>query len=277
MRHPSVPPITPALSRRIQRAIASLHIAGMTAVRDLQGNPFGVRVERFGVATALLAADVGDDAGWWNRVVELDEKADDATLDALLALYRAAGLRCFVDLTPATLTERLVDRLASRGVLPAECGAVSYGSPVVAEPAPAEGVTMHELGREDADQCTTLWAAGFEVSSGPAGEAARIRSGWFRVPGNRLYVAEIEGEPVAMAALYVHDAIGFLNVGATLPPYRGRGLHSLLTARRIGDAARAGCELVIGETGYGTISHVHLQRAGMCLAYNALTFRDRGP
>jgi hypothetical protein len=273
--------MTPLLARRIQRVIAALHVAGMTQVRDLPGNPYGVRVERFGAATALLAAAVPDGAGWWNRVVALDETADDAALDAILALYRAAGLRCYVDLTPVTLSTRLAHRLAVRGVLPVEGGAVSYGlpAPLDAEaPLPA-GVVVREVGKEEVELVAALWASGFEV---PAEEgqdraevAARIRSGWFRVPENRLYVANVADQPAAMAALSVGDGIGFLNVGATLPSYRGRGLHHALTVHRIVDAARAGCELVIGETGYGTTSHQHMQRYGMALAYNDLTWRDQ--
>jgi len=274
--HMELPPMTQSLARRIQRVVASLHIAGMTLVRDLPGNPFGVHVVRFGPATALLAATAPDSPGWWNRVTELDDAADDATLDATLALYRSYRLRAHLDLTPATLTERLSGRLVTRGAAPADCGAISYGLPAVVDAGLPPGVVVREIGNAEADAFAGLWAAGFEVTDPDHREAStRIRAGWFRMPENRLYVADVDGEPAGIAARYVSDGMGFLNVGATLPAHRGRGLHAALTARRIADAARVGCELVISETGYGTISHVHMQRAGMCLAYNDLVWRDQ--
>jgi hypothetical protein len=257
----------------------------MTQVRDLPGNPCGVRVERFGGATALLAAAVPagpKGAGWWNRVVGLDDSADDATLDALLVLYRIAGLRCFLDLTPATLSSALAVRLAARGVCVAETSAISYGLPTLSASSAsavhiAAGAAVHEVGKGEIELVTALWADGFEMGEGDGRtDAMRLRSGWFHVPENRLYAAYVGERPAAMAALYVRDGIGFLNVGATLPGDRTRGLHTALTARRIADAAQAGCELVIGETGFGTTSHRHMQHCGMVLAYNDLIWRDQG-
>ncbi len=278
-----LPVMTRALARRIQQVIAALHIAGMTQVRDLPGNPCGVRIERLGSATALVAVAVpmeSEGAGWWNRVVGLDDATDDAALDALLALYRTAGLRFYIDLTPATLSPALARRLAARGVCPAETGAVSYGLPTVpaaVATAPlAAGAAVQEVGTGEVELIATLWADGFELPQGEERQhSMRLRSGWFRVPENRRYVAYMGARPAAMAALYVHDGIGFLNVGATLPSFRGRGLHTALTARRMADAAQAGCELVIGETGFGTTSHRHLQHCGMVLAYNDLIWRDQ--
>jgi hypothetical protein len=275
-----LPVMTQALARRIQQVIVSLNIAGMTQMRDLPDNYCGARVGR---ATALLAVAVptpADGTGWWNRVVGLDDSTDEAALDALLALYRASGLRCFIDLTPATLSPALAMRLAARAVYFAEAGAVSYGLPTLPSAtaaAPLEvGAAVQEVGKGEVELVATLWADGFEMGAGEDRESGmRLRSGWFRVPENRLYVASVGERPAAMAALYVRDGIGFLNVGATLPAYRGRGLHTALTARRIADAAQAECELVIGETGFGTTSHLHMQRCGMALAYNELIWQDQ--
>jgi hypothetical protein len=135
---------------------------------------------------------------------------------------------------------------------------------------------VQEVGKGEVKLVATLWADGFELGSGEDRESGMcLRSGWFRVPENRLYVASVGEQPAAMAALYIRDGIGFLNVGATLPAYRGHGLHTALTARRVTDAAQAGCELVIGETGFGAISHRHMQRCGMALAYNELIWQDQ--
>jgi hypothetical protein len=275
--------MTRGLARRIQQVIDTLTVDGMTQVRDLPDNPFGVRVERIGSATALLAVaapTVADGDGWWNRLVGLDDSADDAALDALLTLYRTAGRRYDIDLTPGTLSPALATRLAARGLFAAETGAVSYGLPTV--PAAIAQVPLEaraeirEVGKGEVELVATLWADGFEIGQEDERQSGmRLRSGWFRVPENRLYVAYVGARPAAMAALYVRDGVGFLNVGATLPSYRGRGLHTALTARRIVDAAQAECEVVIGQTGFGSTSHRHMQQCGMALAYNDLIWRDQ--
>jgi hypothetical protein len=96
--------------------------------------------------------------------------------------------------------------------------------------------------------------------------------GWFTLPENRRYVAYAGGVAAAMAALFIHDGIGHLNVGATLPAYRGRGIHLALTNRRIADTAKAGCDLVIGDTGgFGSTSQNNMERAGLRIAYTRVT------
>jgi len=76
-----------------------------------------------------------------------------------------------------------------------------------------------------------------------------IRKGAFSIPGNRLYVAYVDDTPAATASLYIKDGIGSLSGGATLPAFRKRDCHTSLIQRRIADAAKAGCDLVIGRTG----------------------------
>jgi len=46
-----------------------------------------------------------------------------------------------------------------------------------------------------------------------------------------------------------------------------------LTQRRLSDAARAGCELVIGHTGgFGSISQNNMERAGLRIAYQMISW-----
>jgi GNAT superfamily N-acetyltransferase len=63
------------------------------------------------------------------------------------------------------------------------------------------------------------------------------------------YVA-YEGEsPAGAGALFVHEGIGWLGFGATLPEFRGRGAQSVILAARIEDARQQGCSRVVTETG----------------------------
>ena len=55
--------------------------------------------------------------------------------------------------------------------------------------------------------------------------------------------------PAGAGALYVHEGVGWLGFGATLPEFRGRGAQSAILAARIEDARRQGCREVTTETG----------------------------
>ncbi len=53
---------------------------------------------------------------------------------------------------------------------------------------------------------------------------------------------------VAVGTVNIHDGIGWLGIGGTLPTHRKRGAQGALMAQRIRDTAKAGCK---------THDHVH--------------------
>jgi GNAT superfamily N-acetyltransferase len=68
-------------------------------------------------------------------------------------------------------------------------------------------------------------------------------------PGWSCYVAYEGEEPAGAGALFVHEDVGWLGFGATLPAFRGRGAQSVILAARIEDARQQRCSLVVTETG----------------------------
>jgi N-acetylglutamate synthase-like GNAT family acetyltransferase len=69
------------------------------------------------------------------------------------------------------------------------------------------------------------------------------RDGW------RCYVARVEGEAQACAAMLIEDGIAEFGIAATLEEARGHGCQTALLHRRIVDADRAGCHTLFVETG----------------------------
>jgi hypothetical protein len=139
-----------------------------------------------------------------------------------------------------------------------------------------DGVEIRVAGPDDADSFAKLWADGFEVVGDDRTAALNIRKGWFSLPDIYLYVASVDGAPAGIAALYLHDGVGYLNVGATLPAYRMRGIHMALVSRRVGDAMHEGCDVVMANTsGFATSSQNHMEHAGMTIAFTRITMVDR--
>jgi ribosomal protein S18 acetylase RimI-like enzyme len=98
-------------------------------------------------------------------------------------------------------------------------------------------------------------------------------------PGWSCYVAFDGDAPAGAGALFVHEGIGWLGFGATLPQYRGRGAQSALLATRIEDARKQSCRMVVTETGeledgrpsssYRNILRAGFREAGVRANYRA--------
>jgi GNAT superfamily N-acetyltransferase len=67
-------------------------------------------------------------------------------------------------------------------------------------------------------------------------------------PGWRHYLAFDGSTPVSAAAVRFHRAVAWCGFAGTLPEHRGKGAQRALLARRIHDAAAAGCSWVTCES-----------------------------
>ncbi len=95
----------------------------------------------------------------------------------------------------------------------------------------------------------------------------------FQFEGVRLFVAEVEGKPVACGAgliIHEHKIVALFGAG-TLPDYRGRGFQTALLQARIKAATEAGCEFAVIVTQGGSTSQRNAERLGFRVAYSKAT------
>ena len=148
-----------------------------------------------------------------------------------------------------------------------------YGEPETKLPPATEGVVIRECLGEDMEIFVNLALKTGFVPEGDAKfwkEVARAEfSKW------RCYVAYVDGEIAAHAALYITDRVGAFGFGATLEKFRGRGCQTALLHTRIADAAKAGCDLVISSANPGLISERNILRAGLRVAYTKAIWSAR--
>jgi GNAT superfamily N-acetyltransferase len=91
-------------------------------------------------------------------------------------------------------------------------------------------------------------------------DAARNFRLWEASPDSALFLAWLDGEPVAAGRATFADAGAVLNGGATLPEARGRGAYRALVAARWDEAARRGTPALITQA--GAMSRPILRRLG---------------
>lgn len=120
--------------------------------------------------------------------------------------------------------------------------------------------------QDDADAWAALSARGF----GPGSEA--IMQLVSRAPHTRRFVAILDGQAVATAAMSLTDGVAACFGTSTLPDFRGRGVQTALLAHRLRQAAEAGADLASVFVTPATPSERNIQRAGFTLAGSRLTF-----
>jgi ribosomal protein S18 acetylase RimI-like enzyme len=83
----------------------------------------------------------------------------------------------------------------------------------------------------------------------------------------RRYLARLDGVPAGGGSMHLVDGIAQLTGAGTAPAHRRRGVQSALLARRLADAAAAGCDLAVVTVQPGSRSQQNAQRRGFELLY----------
>jgi ribosomal protein S18 acetylase RimI-like enzyme len=133
-----------------------------------------------------------------------------------------------------------------------------------AEPREAHtDLDLVRIGAERAEDFGRVVAGAFQMPDWTIPLAANVvgRPNW------SCCVAYAGDTPAGAGSLFVHEGVGWLGFGATLPAFRGRGAQSAILAARIEDARRQGCSLVVTETGElqkgrASASYRNILRAG---------------
>jgi GNAT superfamily N-acetyltransferase len=204
----------------------------------------GIELREFGAVQVTLTRDLPQ-VPILNLVLGAPE-AGEADLDYAVAWAEEHGVSPCVPLTPGLPgTAQAEAWLRERGFEPGYAWMKfvrDAHSPRF--PAPDE-VEVVELSAADEEPFGTIAAVGFGMPAWAADFFAHLpgRDGW------RCYVARVEGEAQACAAMLIDDGVAEFGIAATLEEARGRGCQTALLHRRILDAAAAGCQTLFVETG----------------------------
>lgn len=155
-------------------------------------------------------------------------------------LAASHGLQCVWLLDPDARPSDLPDRLAAGGILPEEELAVMV-LPAGADPAtPDPRVELVDaLGDAEtfrAAESAQAAAFGHEPAPRQDGRFADARAD----PRRRFVLARVDGEPAGAGWATVYEDGAFLNGGAVVPRFRGRGVYRALVAARLQMARDAG-------------------------------------
>jgi GNAT superfamily N-acetyltransferase len=230
----------------------------------------GVELRSFGPVQATVAKALAG-VRMMNLVLGATESGAvaDGHLDAAIEWVDSRGAEGCVPVNPGQPeTESVRRRLTADGFSAANAWmkfARDAHPPRFAAPKDVEVVEVEDPAQEPFGM---IAATGFGLPAWAAAFFANLpgRPGW------RCYVARVDGETQACAAMLVQGTVAEFGIAATLEPARGRGCQRALLRRRILDAAAGGCRTLFVETGERvpdrpSASYKNILRAGFEEAY----------
>lgn len=200
----------------------------------------------------------------------------DGTLHAIVDHFHGRGRRPRVRLSPFSAPAGWRERLRWAGFV--ETGELlSYI--VVPESMqldinPAIRVAR-AISPDDADQFSTIQAAGFDLSEAHAAWDAQLARHHLAMGRYDLYLAWVDGQVVGAArSTTLTGGVTAMGQLATLPAARGRGVGTTLLAQMIDDARRLGSRVIAGSVLAGSYAAAMYERLGFVSLFQVETFAE---
>lgn len=231
------------LSESVERAaLADLHAAAPAHTRRI----LGLRLEIIGSALVSVARHEGNIL--LNRTIGLVVEAPDTreTVTAITSCYVRNGVeRYFLHLHPDARPAELRYWITQAGLRRYHRGWVKFRRGPETPPELRSELRVRQIGVEHATEFGRIAAEGFGLGEAVVPLLASLvdRPGW------HLYMSFAGDTPAGTGAMFIREGAAWLDWGATLPIYRGRGGQGAVLCRRIRDALDLGCRTLLTTTG----------------------------
>lgn len=236
----------------------------MTAIQNREGNPEGVDIRRFGHALCFYSRTMP--WGSFNTVKGIT-KDDAEFIKPILDFYRERDRKAQFEVVPSVVDTNLLQSLSDQGFYQSGFHTSTMIEPQLFHDQLPDHIAIEELKEDQFETYAMIHCRGTGLpDSGIPPVAANNRVLYHR-PGWKFFIAYVHGEPAAAAVMHSQDGIASLTFAATLPRFRRMGLHHFLLQRRIEEAWRNNCRLVVAQCAFLSQSHRNMERVGMKIGY----------
>src|SRR5262249_17417236 len=139
-----------------------------------------------------------------------------------------------------------------------------------ADPAP---VIVRRVAVDDADVYARTSAEGWR-EAGFADFMYELQRANAESQAIDVFLAELDGRPIATAALVIHDGVALLAGASTIPSGRKQGAQNALLDHRLWFAADRGCDIAMMCAAPGSGSQRNAERNGFRIAYTRIKWRS---
>jgi len=196
-------------------------------------------------------------------------------LDEIENFFIERGAPVFHEVSPLAGTS-LLGMLTERGYQPVELTSVMY-RPVEKNIALAasrnESIQVRRVEKDDQELWAGTAAEGWSDSADLSEFLLELRQVNPHWEGVVSFLAELEGQAIAAAALSIRAGVALLAGACTIPAARKQGAQLALLEGRLRCAAEQGCDIAMMCAGPGTPSQRNAERYGFRIAYTRTKWR----
>jgi len=198
---------------------------------------------------------------------------DHADWDRLEHFFQERHAPVFHEVSPLS-GNLLLGSLSGRGYRAVELTNVMYLPLESHHKQAADGaVRVRRVGVDEADLWARTAAEGWREHAEFGDAIPELMRVSARRAGTMMFLAEMEGRPVAAGAAAVHEGVALLAGASTVPEWRNRGAQRALHAARLVHAAEAGCDLAMVCAEPGSQSQRNAERQGFRIAYTRIKWQ----
>ncbi len=243
----------------------------MLAIQNRTGNPEGIEIKRFGNALCLFSKTMP--WGSFNTVKGITN-SEIEYIDPIIDFYRERDRKVQFEIVPSFVDADFLKQLSDRGFYQSGFHS-TFIEPMAFNDQLPEHIRIQELNEDQFETYATIHCRGTGLPDNGIAPVAANNKVLFSQEGWKFFIAYVNHEPAAAAVMYSKNNIASLTFAATLPAFRGNGLHQLLLKRRIEEAKRNNCRLVVGQCNFLSQSHRNMERIGMKIGYIRTTWTER--
>jgi hypothetical protein len=189
--------------------------------------------------------------------------------------FNGHGVPARVRVVPGAFPPEQADVLGGLGLRHVGFHTILWAPLPLAVESPAEADIREVATLAEMDAHIDIQLAAYGVAPEIIDRLRPLRRTWLGSTGRRLYLAYVDGQPAAQASLHWHEDIAYLESAGTLAAYRRRGLQRALIRRRIADATKLGCRIIIGGADFENESRTNQAGCGLAVAYTAAVWAQR--
>lgn len=240
-------------------------VAGAYAMFDGPESPL---TQTFGLG--MFHAPTADDLGaietfYAERGAPVYHEVSPLADPAVVPLLNARG---YQPLEFTSVMYRPIDEAALKGCATAEHVATTEHVAQAFRPA----LSVRRVGADDAEIVARTAAEGWR-EFGFADFMYDMQRVNAASEGIHLFLAELDGRPIATAALILHEGVAHLAGASTIPEGRKRGAQNALLDHRLRYAAEHGCDIALMGALPGSGSQRNAERHGFRIAYTRMKWK----
>jgi ribosomal protein S18 acetylase RimI-like enzyme len=253
------------------------HLAGaveslLTHSLRVPGNPEGYKVFREGSIQATLSTNPR--ALWATQTYGISGQPAD-TVRRVVEFFNLHGVPARVRIVPGAFAPEMADTLSGLGLRH-----VGFHT-ILSSPLPMTAESRPHISISGKCRPRRRWMRTSTSSSAPPA-SRRTSSTAFALSGRRGSshraggsISPVDGRPAAQAVLHWREDIAYLESAGTVTAFRRRGLQRALIRRRIADATKLGCRVIIGGVDFESESRTNQIACGLTVAYLAAVWAQR--